>query len=48
MTKTDLKSKIDELTGWLTKNEGHPDYTVILKDKMELERKLENTTWTKN
>ncbi|MCP1997275.1 hypothetical protein [Flavobacterium sp. HSC-61S13] len=40
MTKADLKVKINELTNWLTKNEGHPDYAIILKDKIELERKL--------
>lgn len=40
MTKKQLKNKIEDLEYWLQHNQSHPDYQVILRDKIECERRL--------
>ena len=39
MTPQQIKNKIDELSFWLIHNPSHPDYQIVLKDKLSLERK---------
>ncbi|AJA67347.1 hypothetical protein MYRA21_0103 [Myroides sp. A21] len=40
MTKQQIKNKISELDYWLTNNAHHTNYTLVLKDKKELEQQL--------
>lgn len=40
MTEQQLKNKISELSYWLTNNPHHSNYTVVLRDKKELEQQL--------
>lgn len=39
MTPQQIKNKIDELSFWLVHNPSHTDYPIVLKDKIELDRK---------
>lgn len=40
MIKQQLINKIAELEFWLKSNPSHPNYSLILKDKQDLERQL--------
>lgn len=39
-TKTEMLNKLDDLTFWLANNPNHPDYSKVMRDKHELERRL--------
>lgn len=48
MTTQEIKTKIKELEDWLKKaNPNHPNYGLVLKDKQDLERQLEELKPTK-
>ena len=39
MTPRQLENKINDLNFWLINNPKHPNHSIVLKDKIELERK---------
>lgn len=40
MTKQQIENKISELDYWLMNNAQHPNYSVVLSDKKNLEQRL--------
>lgn len=40
MTRRQIENKISELGYWLTNNAQHPNYSVVLRDKKDLEQRL--------
>lgn len=40
MTKRQIENKISELDYWLTNNAQHPNYSLVLRDKKDLEQHL--------
>lgn len=40
MIPNQITARIKELEDWLIKNPGHPNTTLIMKDKNELEKQL--------
>ena len=43
MTPRQTQNKIEELNFWLTHNPKHPNYQIVLKDKIQLENNLLKT-----
>lgn len=40
MTRQQKINKVEELEFWLGANPKHPDYHIVLKDKMQLDNEL--------
>lgn len=40
MSKRQIQNKISELDFWLTNNPQHENYSVVLRDKKDLEQRL--------